>query len=168
MLYKAGLIFLILSGVLLAGCIDDKCDATVCYNNGVCVQGKCACPSGYEGVACEQRWGDKYNGVWKADDMYLRDTTRTHLYYDVQIANVDTDSFTIYGLLDTMKPIICKRVNLYTFTMPVQVLDSSITINSGKCTIDTMNNNSISGIYNFRYRNGNLDTSITINTRWSR
>lgn len=158
-------VFFLLS---IASCIDDKCDKTVCNNLGVCVQAKCACPAGYEGVTCEQRWGDKYDGFWNADDTYLRDTTRSHLTYELQVSDVTTDSFTVYGLLDTMKPVRCKRVNLYTFTIPYQILDSSITINNGKCTIDTNDRKTITGVYGFRYRNGNLDTTITINTRWTR
>ena len=160
-------LFLILA-ILATGCIDDKCDKTVCNNLGVCVQAKCACPAGYEGVSCEQRWGDKYDGMWNADDTYLRDTTRSHLFYDLQVSDVNTDSFVIYGLLDTLKPVKCKRVNLYTFTIPYQVLDSFVTINNGKCTIDTNDRKTVAGVYGFRYRNGNLDTTITINTRWTR
>ncbi|RYE21745.1 MAG: hypothetical protein EOP51_14895 [Sphingobacteriales bacterium] len=153
---------------MASGCINDKCNNTVCSNNGVCVQAKCACPGGYEGLQCEQTWGDKYNGDWKADDMYLRDTTRSHVYYNLQVSDVSTDSFTVYGLLDTLKPIKCRRTNLYTFNISSQILDSSVTINSGKCVIDTANRNTVTGSYNFRYRNGNLDTIITINTRWTR
>ena len=170
MFVKSKHILVLLLAIVLVniGCIDDKCSKTVCNNLGVCVQAKCACPSGYEGVSCEQQWGDKYNGSWKADDTYLRDTTRSHVKYDLQIADVNTDSLVIYGLLDTLKPIKCKRVNLFTFTIPSQVLDSSITVNSGKCIIDTLSRSAVSGIYSFRYRSGNLDTTITINTRWAR
>ena len=45
-------------------CNRDKCKTIICANNGVCNDGNCICPSGYEGPNCETVSRDKFLGNW--------------------------------------------------------------------------------------------------------
>ncbi len=40
----------------LMACRHNSCDSTVCFNNGICLDGLCHCPTGYSGIYCE--WQD--------------------------------------------------------------------------------------------------------------
>ena len=46
---------------LVTSCNEDPCDAVVCYNGGVCINGNCDCPPGFTGSSCENE--DECNGV---------------------------------------------------------------------------------------------------------
>lgn len=50
--------------VTFTACNDDPCKAIACAYGGVCKDGACACPSGYEGIHCEIVTRDKYVGTW--------------------------------------------------------------------------------------------------------
>jgi hypothetical protein len=46
-------------------CNRDKCKTIVCAHGGVCNEGSCICPSGYEGSNCETTSRDKFLGNWR-------------------------------------------------------------------------------------------------------
>lgn len=46
----------------------DPCKDIICKNDGVCEEGTCNCLPGFQGEHCEQRWQEKYEGVWAAQD----------------------------------------------------------------------------------------------------
>lgn len=50
----------------LTSCEQDPCDKLSCKNDGVCTEGYCECPAGYEGTECEilsyTRFVGKYAG----------------------------------------------------------------------------------------------------------
>ncbi len=50
--------------ITYSSCKQDKCKAIACANGGVCTDGKCICPSGYEGPQCETVNRDRYLGPW--------------------------------------------------------------------------------------------------------
>jgi len=50
--------------VTYSSCKSDPCKAIVCANGGVCNDGSCTCPSGYEGTQCETVMRDKFKGVF--------------------------------------------------------------------------------------------------------
>ncbi len=50
--------------VTYSSCESDPCKAIVCANGGVCNDGSCTCPSGYEGTQCETVMRDKFIGVY--------------------------------------------------------------------------------------------------------
>jgi len=52
------------SAVTVSSCNEDKCKAIVCAYGGVCTDGMCLCPSGYEGNQCETITRNRYLGVW--------------------------------------------------------------------------------------------------------
>lgn len=69
----AAVIFLsIASTVTYTSCLHDSCKAIICRNDGVCVDGFCNCPVGYEGTQCEivsrQKFVGKYYGITKIDN----------------------------------------------------------------------------------------------------
>lgn len=50
--------------VYTSSCNQDKCKTIACANGGVCNDGACTCPSGYEGSNCEKVARDKFIGNW--------------------------------------------------------------------------------------------------------
>lgn len=52
------------TAVTVSSCSEDKCKAIVCAFGGVCTDGQCLCPSGYEGPQCETISRNKYKGIW--------------------------------------------------------------------------------------------------------
>ena len=45
-------LFLLLLLLMVAGCVDDPCEQTICYNDGYCEDGTCVCPLGFTGADC--------------------------------------------------------------------------------------------------------------------
>lgn len=70
------------SAVTTTSCEPDKCKAIVCAYGGVCKEGTCICPAGYEGYQCETITRDKFKGVWH---VFEEGTVTTAAYYDVTI-----------------------------------------------------------------------------------
>jgi len=63
--------------LLLFSC-SEPCDAIVCQNEGVCMEGICDCPEGYIGTFCETEERAKFFGKWSGTltcdsgtDMYM-------------------------------------------------------------------------------------------------
>jgi hypothetical protein len=50
--------------VYTSSCNRDKCKTIVCANAGVCNDGGCNCPAGFEGTNCEKVARDKFLGNW--------------------------------------------------------------------------------------------------------
>jgi len=71
------------TAVTSTSCEPDKCKAIVCAYGGVCKEGTCICPAGYEGYQCETVTRDRYKGVWTV----FEDGTATNAGspYDVTI-----------------------------------------------------------------------------------
>jgi len=51
---KKKALFLFFTLFALMGC-KDKCESAICENGATCEDGRCICPAGYTGPACEQR-----------------------------------------------------------------------------------------------------------------
>lgn len=56
--------FTVFTAVTFSSCKEDKCKAIVCAYGGVCTDGTCLCPSGYEGPQCETITRERYLGPW--------------------------------------------------------------------------------------------------------
>lgn len=52
------------TAVVYTSCNRDKCKTIVCANGGVCNDGSCTCPAGYEGTNCETVSRNKFLGNW--------------------------------------------------------------------------------------------------------
>lgn len=70
------------SAVTSTSCEPDKCKAVVCAYGGVCKEGTCICPTGYEGYQCETITRDRYKGVWT---VFEKGTRTLPAQYDVVI-----------------------------------------------------------------------------------
>jgi hypothetical protein len=161
--YQSGAAIFTLSLFLWVGyssCIKNKCVGVLCANNGVCVDGTCACPYGYEGATCNAEWYEKFSGSWHSSDKYINDTSGNIFLYDIQVQG-SKDSFFIAGFADTLT-IKCKLTSLNTFTISPQRADSFTTVTYGKASIDTATM-TISGIYTIK-----TDTTVTTRFSWKR
>jgi len=79
------------------GCIDDKCTAILCKNEGVCVDGACACAYAYEGESCEKQWYEKFAGKWTAVERDKAGVIQSQ--YEVNaIYGLSADSFFFFFL----------------------------------------------------------------------
>lgn len=147
---------------VLGGCIKTGCDNTSCLNDGVCVQGNCACLAGYEGDDCGSLWADKYKGDWQAADNYPKDVNK-HTYV-VSVGVVGKDTFTLGNLMDSLSVIYCYRESTRTFNMiGAANADSSIVVKSGSGDIDATGS-TVTGSYSFTLN----DSSITTYFSWKK
>jgi hypothetical protein len=138
-------------------CVEDKCTGVVCENRGLCVDGICTCPSGYEGVKCTDIWHTKFSGNWSAAEHYKNDSN-VHIY-DMQLAGGGrADTFIVYNFLDSVE-LTCYRTGMYTFGIRSRK-EEGVTINSGFGVMNT-NGSKITGVYNSSVG------SVTYNTDFS-
>ena len=70
------------TAVTSTSCEPDKCKAIVCAYGGVCKEGTCICPAGYEGHQCETITRDKFKGVWT---VFENGTVTNSAQYEVSI-----------------------------------------------------------------------------------
>lgn len=49
----------------------NKCTGVVCENGGWCQAGTCACPRGFEGSKCQDKWNRRYVGKWEFEEKVL-------------------------------------------------------------------------------------------------
>ncbi len=66
----------------VTGCNEDKCKTIVCAYNGVCEEGVCSCPTGYEGPQCEKIMRDKFEGIYQVME---KGTTSQTAQYAVSV-----------------------------------------------------------------------------------
>lgn len=52
------------SAITYTACSKDDCEDVVCSNGGTCVDGSCACATGWEGPSCETKVATKFTGTW--------------------------------------------------------------------------------------------------------
>jgi hypothetical protein len=50
--------------VTFNSCVKDPCTDLKCQNRGVCSDGFCQCPTGYEGAECEITAASRFVGTW--------------------------------------------------------------------------------------------------------
>lgn len=74
--------FLVLIAIVFSSCEKQEqnfgpttyykpCEDVICLNGGICYDGNCECPTGFEGSKCEMRSIDKFIGTYEAfDDCY--------------------------------------------------------------------------------------------------
>ncbi len=93
-----------------------KCGSSVCANGGVCDNGKCNCPVGYEGKGCQTVARDAYLGNWT---VYDTDTVHQGKNYAVNI---------IPGSSAPNDVVIRNLLNFYGRTLNAYVLHDSLYI----------------------------------------
>jgi len=141
-----------------SSCIPDHCKDTVCNNGGVCVEGHCSCPNGYEGVNCTEVWSARFPGSWSAIDVVEDDTTT---YTASLIDNGYPDQFLIMNLSNEFDSILCRRTSYYDFSLKeAQEIDTVTSIRYGSGAIDSSAKN-ISFSYTLRLKDSSVTHYIT-------
>jgi hypothetical protein len=141
---------ILLAGVLTAGvfstavftsCNSDACADVVCSNGGSCVDGTCACPTGFEGAKCETLSRDKFIGVFNGTEQCNQGSDA----YAITIStNSDKTKFNIQNLYNNV-PVLTAiaSANGNAFTIPSQTVAAGVTaVGSG-----TINGNTITITY---------------------
>ncbi len=155
---RVGILYILVL-LFFSACIKTNCEDTTCLNEGVCVQGSCACLAGYEGGDCSKLWSDKYKGDWQVADNYQKDTS-VHSYR-ITITTPNKDSIIIHNMLDSFSNIYCKRVGKYTFNViSATSADSSLTISEGSGTYDE-GKGIVTGLYSFSLNDSSITTYFT-------
>lgn len=158
MLYRS--LIIAISTVLLSGCIPDKCNTVNCQNEGVCVQGTCACLYGYEGAFCENKWHDKFKGNWTANEM-VKDVIVGNYPLNVMQGNTP-DTFYILGMAQTIDTVLCTRKSYNVFTMHERILPDSTKMQGGE-GLYIPGNDIVTGMYSFNKQ----DVITTVRFTWS-
>lgn len=140
------LIVICLAAVVLTGCIRDNCTAVRCLNEGVCVQGTCACAYGYEGEFCDGRWYDKFNRKWTAVETVEKDTVRKYPLNIVPGSSPDT--FYILGLAQVVDTVVCTRKAYRVLTMHERILPDSTKMTGGEGEYNP-ETGIVTGLYSF-------------------
>ncbi len=80
MYLKNMLFFMLLAGLFVSSCENELCDDVVCVNNGICIDGKCDCPPGFEGDFCEEFSRDKILGNFDVSSNCVGDSAETNIW----------------------------------------------------------------------------------------
>lgn len=154
------LIVICLAAGLLAGCIRDNCTAVRCLNEGVCVQGACACAYGYEGALCDGKWYDKFNKGWTALETVNADTVRN--YPLALLPGPSPDTFYILGLAQVVDTVVCTRKAYRVFTMHERILPDGSKMQGGEGVYNETTG-IVTGLYSFNKE----DVITNVRFTWS-
>lgn len=129
----------------------DKCNIT-CNNGGVCVDGTCQCPSGYEGSDCSILARTKFKGMFNAiDECVITDRNNASLNYTIFIMDgpvTEPTKVIVKGLgnVDDATIELSGTVKGNQITIDQQVIDGLEY--SGK--IDYINNTNLKATFNIK------------------
>jgi hypothetical protein len=127
--------FLIATGVSVAlatgisSCVTDKCKDVVCQNDGICIEGTCDCPTGYEGTFCDTKANAKFVGTWSTNETCGGSTGTP---YSVTIA-ASTDPTII-----SMENLGNYSCTSGSYSVPGTISGSTITVNSTVTACSTL------------------------------
>lgn len=159
---RTGLLYCFLMSLTIASCSSDVCEKISCSNNGVCVDGVCACPYGFEGEFCEETWYNKFTGGWSVTE--TRNTDTAIIVYDINVVNYRTlDTLFLLGFADSVDTVFAVREKYNTFTIKERVVDSAFAVQSGNGMIDDTRQ-TVTGLYTFKKG----DQITTVNFTWAR
>lgn len=98
-----------------SSCVHDACVArnVQCQNNGVCRDGNCLCPSGYEGDSCQFKVNKKFAYNYKCIRTGFVDDTIPDDNDDTLVVRVNPDKFgiTLFSIRDSVHYIIKATTN---------------------------------------------------------
>lgn len=167
------LVFAAIVAVIYSGCIKDKCGTIICDNGGVCVDGRCSCPTGYEGASCSKMWNEKFSGRWAVADSIAKDNIARYKYEITSDGLSARDSFYISGFADTFSvKVLCKKTAYRVFAFADQKIDTFLYIKGGTGTLDSVSG-IIKGSYSFLRKipltdTTTKDTTVTVYFSWKR
>ena len=118
-----------LVSITYMSCNNDKCKTIVCAYGGVCNQGACICPSGYEGTNCEIISNSKFIGNWQ---VFEKGSTTNAAQYQIYIsADTPVTTVTITNFNNLFKVPIIAYVNHDSLIIPNQELQGKIIFGVG-------------------------------------
>lgn len=90
--------------VTYTSCLHDSCKAVMCRQDGVCVDGFCQCPVGYEGTQCEIVSRNKFTGFYRGQ------TKVDGLPVNIDSAEVYPDPASVSENIRTVEAFIYSRL----------------------------------------------------------
>lgn len=135
----------VFSAILYASCgkpagNSNACAAIACAHGGSCYNGKCTCPTGYEGDNCEITTRDRYLGGWTTSE---KGTVTALREYQVAIetSSIDAAHVSLKNVYNYFSSPISAYVVKDTLIIPNQQLQGKVIF--GKGYIDTVGGASI-------------------------
>ena len=119
----------VFSAVTYSSCEVEKCKSIVCANGGVCSDGFCLCPTGYEGPQCETVNRARYIAPWTVtENGSITDAAQ----YSISIVAGDNISeLKIKNFRNLLVGLVKAYVQGDTLYIPQQVVDSQEVIGTG-------------------------------------
>lgn len=161
--YSYVYLFVIVVSISFLGvaCVQDNCNAVKCLNEGVCVNGKCACAYGYEGEFCEEQWYRKFEGKWLVSEK-ARTTGVVRQYTVNAYYSRAVDSFLVVGFPSETDTVVCKRKAHKIFYIVSKRLSPEDSLIGGEARLN--DDASVTGLYSLY-----ADTVETnVNITWTR
>lgn len=93
------LLILVYSLILSTGCKKDPCEEVSCENGGICMDGECECPEGFQGNFCESFDLQQYFGTYNITYEGCFTTSENHTVSLEQILG-ESNRFLIHHLGD--------------------------------------------------------------------
>jgi len=124
-------VLLILSAfisIVYMSCNSDKCKTIVCAYGGVCNQGSCICPLGYEGTNCETISNYKFLGNWT---VFEKGSSSKAAEYPASIVDSTLTVVKIINFNDYFTVPVIAYVNNDTLTIPNQELQGKLIFGIG-------------------------------------
>ncbi len=128
LLYTVGACAIAASSFTLS-CNIDKCKTIVCANKGVCNNGICTCPTGWEGPNCETEARKKFTGNWS---VFEKGTGSLAKQYQVKVENSVVDNeLSITNFNNFFHSPVTAYIKSDTLFIPIQHLEGKIIYGDG-------------------------------------
>lgn len=134
--------FFLAAAFIFTSCEEevDPCDAVVCQNDGVCMDGTCDCPEGTSGTLCGTVWRDVLLGTHSASENCDQGSNWT---YNITMTASSTDirKFIIGNIYNEGHDVIATMTDANNFTIEdtthsgSEFTNGSGTINGNTATI---------------------------------
>jgi len=113
-------------------CRFDKCKPINCAHNGVCNQGTCICPTGYEGPNCETITRNKFTGNWM---VFEKGSASIAAQYPIIIDTAGREEAITYVVIKNLYNYFKKPVRAYVdgnrLIIPNQNLEGKVVFGEG-------------------------------------
>lgn len=114
--------------IVYMSCNSDKCKTIVCAYGGVCNQGACICPSGYEGTNCETISNYKFLGNWR---VFEKGSSSDAAGYPISISDSTITIIKIINFNNYFTVPVIAYVNNDIITIPNQELQGKLVFGIG-------------------------------------
>jgi hypothetical protein len=122
-------ILLAVVGAIYSSCNRDKCRTIICMNRGICNNGSCTCPEGYEGINCETENRKKFTGNWR---VFEKGSNSLAKQYGISIVNGEkATDLLITNFNNYFKTPIHGYVDGLRLIIPVQRLQGKVVYGEG-------------------------------------